>query len=207
MEYINQLDYQDLPYPTTMEQNAPLEPPYPSVARAGCGLCCACMMVAQLTPRTLSVPQCIELAVNSGANRFGTNINRLGTALAKRFGLEMQTTDSIPALVHCLRQGGCAIANVGGNREKYQGVLSDGGHFVLVSNIEQGTVWILDPARTAEKYQKAHRRNAVRLEGDYVITGLTVLQADTENRSPAFYLFSHDCSTKIQVPDPVAHIG
>ena len=43
--YINQLAYADVPYPTTLNPGDVLREPYPSVARAGCGLCCVCMMV------------------------------------------------------------------------------------------------------------------------------------------------------------------
>ena len=57
--YINQLAYADVPYPTTLNPGDVLREPYPSVARAGCGLCCVCMMVEFLTGERLSVEACI----------------------------------------------------------------------------------------------------------------------------------------------------
>jgi len=194
MKYINQLEYRNLLYPTTLERDAPLCAPYPSVAEAGCGLCCACMMINQLTKKQLSVQQCIDLAIKAGANRFGTDLGLLGNALASRYNLAMQVTDSMTQLTNCLRLGGCAVANVGGDRRGYQGVLSCGGHFVLVSKIDRDKVWILDPAYTEEKYQKPHRRVVTEIQGDYVVTRLVVLEEDTRSRSPAFYLFTCVCS-------------
>ena len=83
--YINQLAYADVPYPTTLNPGDVLREPYPSVARAGCGLCCVCMMVEFLTGERLSVEACINLSIRAGANYYGTDMNRLGRAAAKRF--------------------------------------------------------------------------------------------------------------------------
>ena len=92
--YINQLAYADVPYPTTLNPGDVLREPYPSVARAGCGLCCVCMMVEFLTGERLSVEACINLSIRAGANYYGTDMNRLGRAAAKRFNLEMEVSQS-----------------------------------------------------------------------------------------------------------------
>ena len=73
--YINQLAYADVPYPTTLNPGDVLREPYPSVARAGCGLCCVCMMVEFLTGERLSVEACINLSIRAGANYYGTDMN------------------------------------------------------------------------------------------------------------------------------------
>jgi hypothetical protein len=162
------------------------------------------MAVNRLTHEELSVQRCIELAIEAGANRDGTDMGLLGSALARRYDLTMQVSDSMAQLEDCVRRGGCAVVNVGGDREGYRGVLSSGGHFVFVSKIEQDKVWILDPAYSEEKYRVPHRRDVTEIQADYVVTRLAVLDEDRRNRSPAFYLFNHtrpECGADFNQPD------
>lgn len=44
---LNQMDYEHILYPTSLEQGTAPREPYPSVAKAGCGLICACMLVSE----------------------------------------------------------------------------------------------------------------------------------------------------------------
>lgn len=185
IRYINQLDYADLSYPTTLENGAILREPYPSVAAAGCGLCCVCMMVEGLTGELLSVKECMKLSIESNANVFGTDMIRLGTAAALKYGLRMETGNGTDDLLDCLADGGCAILNAG----RVQGVFSDGGHFLLAVQAVGETVWILDPSLTAEKYAREERKTQVRLRGNYLLATIDVIERECKNREPSFYLF------------------
>lgn len=135
--YINQLAYADVPYPTTLNPGDVLREPYPSVARAGCGLCCVCMMVEFLTGERLSVEACINLSIRAGANYYGTDMNRLGRAAAKRFNLEMEVSQSVETLELWLEAGGCAVIHAG----REHGLFSDGGHYLFADRLSMEADW------------------------------------------------------------------
>lgn len=185
IHYVNQLAYTHLSYPTTLEWGASLQEPYPSVAAAGCGLCCVCMMVEGMTGTRLSVEQCVELSVAAGANVYGTDMKRLGAAVAQTYGLSMETRNSIEELLRCLTDGGCAILNAG----RTNGVFSDGGHYLLAVRADQEIVWMLDPSLTKEKYARPDRWGQVVLWEDYVLAPVEVIDRECKNREPSYYLF------------------
>ena len=186
MKLINQLNYESLLYPTTMEEDAELKPPYPSIAKAGCGLCCVCMLADVLAGEMLSLEACIQLSMESGANHFGTDMRRLAPAVAERDGLELTAGDDIRILEDCLDHGGAAIVHVG----RVNGALSDGGHFVLAVRAGEGSVWIADPSYSREKYEKPYRRDLVSFADGYVGISRENLMQETKFRSPAFYCFT-----------------
>ena len=188
MKHINQMQYDWLSYPTTIELDAPLSPPYPSVAKAGCGLCSACMVVEELTGIALSVEACVQLSVSLGANYFGTDMKKLGKGLEEKYRLCMKLSNDVEELVNHLTGGGVAIVNVG----KPHGVFSEGGHFIFAQRYEDGRIWLSDPSFTKEKYQQPHRKNAVKLEAGYVIARPETVAEESANRDPAFYLFQKD---------------
>ncbi len=192
---VNQLDYACVPYPTTLERGERLQKPYPSVAVAGCGLCCICMTVEFTTGKQLSVNECIDLSVESGANVFGTDMARLGAAAAGRYGLRFETADSVDILCKCLKEGGCAVVNVG----RENGVFSDGGHYLFAAGLDRektggGTdgperIWFLDPSFTKQKYDRPGRREKVELREPYIVAAADTVEAECAARRPAFYLF------------------
>lgn len=188
IHYINQLDYEILSYPTTLEVDSLLREPYPSVAKAGCGLCCLAMLVEGLTGCRISMEEWVKRSLASGANHFGTDMKILGWETAGEFHLKMEMSSSREALRKCLEGGGCAIVNAG----RKQGVFSDGGHFLLVVRLEKETAWILDPSYTEEKYSKPYRAEKVTKIGDYILAGLDMVCEECSNRDPSFYLFWSD---------------
>ena len=64
MRVLNQLDYENILYPTSLVKGEQPAEPYPSVAKAGCGLICACMLVCILTDK-------------QAGNSIGTNNKKL----------------------------------------------------------------------------------------------------------------------------------
>lgn len=208
---VNQLDYACVPYPTTLERGERLQKPYPSVAVAGCGLCCICMTVEFMTGELLLIEKCVELSIKSGANVFGTDMERLGAAAAEAYGLRFETADSMDSLLKCLGEGGCAVVNVG----RKNGIFSDGGHFLFAAGIagyEEGTakdgngpdeeengcqveadapkwIWLLDPSFTKQKYERPDRRKKVKLREPYILAPPEALEEEALERRPAYFLF------------------
>lgn len=190
MKLCNQLEYAHIPYPTTLSAEETLAQPYPSVSKAGCGICCVCMLLERLCDTELSVEEGVELSVQVGANRNGTDMKRMGEAIVQRYGLEMVCTDGIEGVLHCLTSGGAAILNVGGSTPERVGSFSDQGHFVLAIGYQDAYIYVLDPSYRTEKYQVSQRNTRVILQEDGSL-GITPrdLEADLNLRSPSAYLF------------------
>lgn len=190
MLYLNQLDYKEIPYAHNLDHGGPPEGKG-NVAAAGCGPCCLCMAVENLTLCHYDLMDCLKLAGDLGATRgAGTNLKILGPAVAEKFGLNFETTNSLERLKAHLRDGGMAVANSGGDREGYTGVFSHGGHYILVVSTDGREACILDPSYKEGKYGEAGRENKAVLSGGFVYCSLEVLEKDCANRDPAFYLFS-----------------
>lgn len=190
MKLINQLDYSATLYPTSLVQGIPAAPPYPTIARAGCGICCICMLVELLCGRALSVEEGIALSIEARANCFGTDMKRLGALVAERYQLNMRLTDEIGAVRSCLSSGGAAIFNVGGSTIHRKGTFSDGGHFVLAQAGPSGTLRVWDPSFSREKYQTEQRAERVQICQDRsLLTELETIREDLAMRSPGAYLF------------------
>ena len=187
MEYINQLEYESLPYPTTLspEEESP-QMPYPTAAKAGCGLACLCMLGDGIGGEKLTMEKCVELSVVYGANRDGTEMRKLGPVMAERWALDYRESSELAELRKCLRSGGMAILNAG----RSHGLFSEGGHFLLAAAERDGMLWILDPSYSKEKYAAPHRTDAVRIKYPYVVASFADVARETKNRSPSYYLFT-----------------
>ena len=87
MKYINQLLYENMPYPTDVKNpDSPMK--NGNIKRAGCGLCCLCMVVDRLTTQSLPLEECRDLSVEHKANLDpGTDLKVLSPVIAKKFGL------------------------------------------------------------------------------------------------------------------------
>lgn len=189
MLYLNQLEYEHIPYAHDLKNGGP-PPGKGTVAAAGCGPCCLCMVVDHMTCKHLELTDCLELSSELKANMDrGTDMKILGPAVAERFGLELTSTDDVKELVEHLKKGGLAIANSGGDREGYVGVFTHGGHYIEVLSVDGDEVCILDPAYKEGKFEEEGRQGKVKVKEPFVYCSLDVLQEDCSNRSPAYYLF------------------
>lgn len=192
MRYINQLEYEHIPYPTDMK--TPGSKMQQGDAKlAGCGLCSLCMVVDQLTMKNLPLRRCVQLSMKSRANHsVGTDMEILGPVVAEKYELDYGTTDDIREAVRYLQKGGRVIANVGGDRDNgsYIGVFSHGGHFITLISADDKEVCVLDPSWRPDKFDEPGRPGKVRLDGKFVYCSFDVLDKDAENRSPRYYLFS-----------------
>jgi hypothetical protein len=183
-KYYNQHNYTNTPYPSP-------DLPKATVKSGGCGVCCASMIVENLTAHQIGPKLMATYAINKRARiSGGTDMNTLAKAICADYGLEFRTTNDEAELLNHLRAGGMAIANVGGNRGGYVGVFSDGGHFIVVAGLtDAGNCIVLDPGYYPGKFSGAGRIGRVKISGNQCICNLSVLGKDTENRSPAYWLF------------------
>ncbi len=183
-KYFNQNNYANVPYPSPQLPKA-------TVKSGGCGAVCASMIVSNLTHQTVDPRAMAAYAIRKGARvTGGTDMNTLAKALRQDYGLPFTTTNNESVLLDHLRGGGMAVTNVGGNRTGYKGVFSDGGHYIVVAGLESdGRLIVLDPGLYPGKFNLSGRVGKVKVVGNYCITDINVLGKDTENRSPAYWLF------------------
>lgn len=191
MQYLNQLQYEDIPYPTNVDDPNSDYATQGNIRIAGCGLCSVCMVIDRLCVTPFSLEECRDLSVSVKANRdVGTDMQILAPAVAEKFQLRLQTTDDPVQMAECLHNGGAAIINVGGNHDDHIGIFSDGGHFIAAIGESGGEFCLLDPSWTPDKYTEAPRSCKIRQQGIYLYASADTLQEDTANRSPAYYLFN-----------------
>ncbi len=191
MLYLNQLKYSSIPYPCNTSNPEDEWGRNASIKEAGCGLCSACMVVDQLSTKKLSLREARDLSTETGANwARGTDMKILAQALAFRFDLIFSATDNITKLIHHLREGGRAIVNVGGDHDGYKGVFSHDGHYMELISYKRGWFCLLDPSQRKDKYDKGIQEGKVRVNGHFIYASEEILKKETENRSPAFYMFA-----------------
>ena len=190
MKYLNQLEYEHIPYPTDLEHPDSDYATRGNIRKAGCGLCSVCMVVSHFTDEPFSLEDCRDLSVAVGANReLGTDMKILGPAAAERFGLLLKMTNDPRELVDCLHRGGAAIVHVGGDREGHTGTFSDIGHYIVATDEVNGEFRILDPAWQPDKYAVPPRSERVRQLDKALYATAEILLQDATDKGPAFYLF------------------
>ncbi|MCI8609327.1 MAG: hypothetical protein HFE73_06755 [Firmicutes bacterium] len=191
MLFVNQNDYPDMPYPTDAEHPDSECMVNGTIQDAGCGLCSCCMMVDRLTMQTLTLEECRQMSIDSGANHEpGTDMVILAPIVAKKYDLNLRTSNNVGELIECLQGGGCAILNPGGDREGYHGLFTNSGHYIVAASYHHGEFLILDPSWSEEKFQTPERKGRVREAGCLVYATPEVIIEDTENRRPRYFLFT-----------------
>ena len=191
MKYLNQLEHPDISYPTDLDTPDSTWH-YGSIKEAGCGICSMCMVVDRLCARQMTLRQCANLSHKAKADRqIGTDLKRLGPLVAEKYALDYCESDDIQRAVRCLQEGGCVVANVGGDQPDrgYTGLFSHGGHYITLISAADGEVCVLDPSWREGKYEEKGREGKVRMDGPFVYCPLETLDEDASSRSPRYYLF------------------
>ena len=90
MKYVNQLEYEHIPYPTRVKEEAYAPSGMKSTVRSsGCGLCSVCMAIDIITDTTLDIEECVKISCDCVANHArGTDMNILGPVIAEKFDIE-----------------------------------------------------------------------------------------------------------------------
>ncbi|MDD3173978.1 MAG: hypothetical protein PHF63_10100, partial [Herbinix sp.] len=185
MFYLNQLEYETILYRYNLNKGGAL-PGRDNIKAAGCGLCCICMVVENLTMEHFSLVECRDLSEAIQANmEIGTNLKILGQKVSEMFNLKFEFTDDYKKMELCLTNGGMAVANVGGDREGYVGVFSHGGHYITVAAIDEEEICVLDPSYKEGKYEEREDKNIVKVVDKFIYCSRELLEKECENRSPA----------------------
>lgn len=187
MQYVNQTSYED---PAARERGRK-----DTVATAGCGLCCSIMVADRL--RVLDggyeVEDARQLSYDVGANQWtGTKGSVFFPAFAEKLGLQYVQGKTPEDLLRCLRSGGAAIVQCGGDREGYHGVFSDrwGHYIVAIAEEPDGRIAVLDPAYEEGNYEKGDRKGKVEvLSRGFGRTSIQVLQEETFGKETPYHLF------------------
>lgn len=182
---LKQMDYEHILYPTSLEPGTTPREPYPSVAKAGCGLICACMLVSALTEKKLEPEEAVRISVEAGANYFGTDMQLFSVKIAELYNLNLSVGTAQAELLEGLHAGAAAILHAG----KPQGLFSDGGHFVLAVAAKGEDIYVLDPSFRQEKYDKPYRRGLFHMAPPYVVAPIGVVMEQISYRVPSWYLF------------------
>ena len=191
MRHINQRRYAYIPYPQLMDEP---DNPYGkkgTVRSGGCGLCCACMVVDQLTTEEFSVRECTELSIATGANHGdGTDMKILGPAVAEKFRLDFSMTNDIAEVVKALHNGGCVVATVTANSPGNKGIFTNGGHYIaLRAADENDEITVLDPSWNSKKYKKWAKEGLVREDGTVIYVSPQILHAERNPRWMTYFIF------------------
>ncbi len=190
MNHISQLDYEHITYKTNITDPTSHFAQSGTIRRAGCGICCLCMMVAHLTTKGMSIQECVRHAYKTKANLLpGTDMERVGPFIAEHYGLTYKTSNDVYEMMAAIEAGGLVIANVGGDNGDYEGVFSHEGHFVLAADVADDTLRILDPTFSIEKYEEGNRSQKVTLLNGDVYCHYLVLDKDCETRTPRYHIF------------------
>jgi|GEM_PF-485498 hypothetical protein len=218
MKYLNQLDYPHMLYKTgrkldydyylankerldqtdfhaRFEFKPGMEPmaSNATVARAGCGLCCAVMAADRLSPESdFSLVDALELSYACGADYgIGTEYDKYAPAYAEKMGYDWKGTNDLTEVDSWLRNGGVAVAKVGGDRKDgHIGLFTHGWHYIiLIWKREDGKYAILDPSQTPTKYDEEGRKGLVEVDGKLIYAAPELLAEETKLFDPGFYLF------------------
>ena len=190
MLYLNQNEYPMISYPNNLSDPASKGATAGNIRDSGCGLCALSMVVDRLTLQSLSLEEGVRLSCQHQANLHpGTDLKILAPVIADRFGLALHFSNDTWEMAECLRDGGAAVVHIGGNREGHLGTLSDVGHYVFAFSYANGEFCLFDPAWRENKYTIPGRKGKIREDGLFLYTTALVLEEDTENRRPRYYLF------------------
>lgn len=196
MKYLNQLEYRHIPYRTKVKMpNMTEEKIRVNIASAGCGLCCACMMVEKLTDTTLDIEDCVKIAEECLSNYgVGTDMAILGPVLANKFGLHYEPSlDPADAVAH-LQRGGFVIAHVVVPEGEPIGLFTKGGHYISLISTDGENFCILDPSYTPEKFEIPERVGKVNTShAPYLYCPIDVVHAETKTKGIKYHLFSRKC--------------
>ena len=190
MKLINQNDYDNTVYITKTNKEDYKDSLHTTIKSSGCGICCG-MMVADFFNMPISMDEAIKLAYDYKANTSsGTKYKEYANALKDRLDLTISRTDNKEDLFKCLDNGGCAVANVGGDHNAHLGIFSNVGHYIFIASHNNDKLRIYDPGLTIDKYEVEYRKDKVVVENDYLYSDINTLLKDMENRESCIFLFN-----------------
>lgn len=191
VKLVNQNDYENTIYITKTRKPEPMrtEGLSTTIKTSGCGICSG-MMVAKFFGYDMSMDEAIKLAYDYDANNgFGTKYKEYSNGLCDKLDLIVERTTSKEKLFEHLDNGGCCVANVGGDHDDHIGVFSHMGHYIFIYKHIGDTIYILDPGIEEGKYSEEARIDKVSFDGEFVVSDVKWLLKDIENREGPLFLF------------------
>lgn len=186
MIFVNQLDYPEITFMHNTKSEEGL-PELTNVANSGCGMCCLCMIVGNLTMHNLKIEDCVHISVEKDAHPgYGTRMPILGPVIAQMYGLTYEVTESLEELKAHLQSGGMAISNVAGDKSGKPGLFSHDGHYIVVQSWDGNRMCILDPYLYDGKFEEEGRKGRVAVDLPFLYCSDEDLLKDSKR----FYLFA-----------------
>ena len=192
MKYLNQLEYEHIPYHTNVCKEGYTEAQrLRNVRLSGCGPCSTCMVVDLLTDKTLEIEECIRISEECVANHSnGTDMKVLSPVIAEKFGLDYYGTSDLSEAIACLQKGGAIVCHVGIPEGKEIGLFTNGGHYMALISTDGKEFCILDPSYTPEKYHIPEREGRVNdKNAPYLYCDVNVVDSETKPNRVKYHTF------------------
>lgn len=193
MHYVNQLAHRHIPYHTNVRKESVAEKDrIRNVALSGCGLCCVCMMVDQLTNMTLTIEDCVKISEECVANHStGTDMKVLGPVIAEKYKLDYKGSNDLGEAIRHLQNGGHIIAHVGIPEGKEIGLFTKGGHYISLISTDGEDFCILDPSYTSDKFDIPERAGKVDTShAPYLYCNVNLVDSETKVGKIKYHMFS-----------------
>ena len=116
----------------------------------------------------------------------------LSSCICRDYSLVRELTDDVDKLTASLKSGAVAVCNVGGDRDGYEGVFSDGGHYLVAVDAADDAVLLVDPGMYDTRYSSEYRAskvNVLSIRDGLIAADRAVLDRDCANRAPRYYIF------------------
>lgn len=193
MKYISQLDYAHVPYRTQVKNDAvPEELKLRTVRKSGCGLCSVCMMIENMTDKSLSVEECVKISEGCLANHAkGTDMKVLAPVIAEKFDINYTATSDLNEAISHLQKGGMIVGHVGVPEGKEIGLFTKGGHYVLIVSTDGKEFCVLDPSYSVEKFNDPARVGRINVKhAPFLYCDVNVFDSETRAGKVKYHMFS-----------------
>lgn len=159
-----------------------------TIGTSGCGPTCASMVVTA-TKGTITPPEMCDLFVKYGYR--SANNGTYWSAfrfVADTFNIGYQETTDIQRALQLLESQNYVVASCG------NGLFTTGGHFILLTKVENGMIEIYDPYLYAGKFDTATRRGKAVVEGNKVYVSADNFKKYANYKG--FFAYKYDGSTQ-----------
>lgn len=137
-----------------------------TIGTSGCGPTCASMVVTAIKG-TIRPPEMCDLFVKYGYR--SANNGTYWSAfrfVADTFNIGYQETTDIQKAIQLLENQNYVVTSCG------NGLFTTGGHFILLTKVENGMIEVYDPYLYASKFDTATRRGKAIVEGNKVYVSI-----------------------------------
>lgn len=169
--------------------------PNQTIGSSACGPTCASMVVTAtkgaITPDTMC-DLFVKYGYRSANNGTYWSAFRF---VADTFNIGYQETTDIQRALQLLESQNYVVASCG------NGLFTTGGHFILLTKVENGMIEIYDPYLYAGKFDTATRRGKAVVEGNKVYVSVDNFKKYANYKG--FFAFAHDGNVQVNNTRPV----